>query len=152
MTFRLRVDAPEAFDGTGDYLDWQARFIAYLGLESKRYVDITKDYLAGADHCFSDAELNQVYDLPMETQLGRELPEEKKACTMSNVIYNLLMQKTKGQAYVLIRTCAVMNGFECLRTLQSQFGRARRQRVLLLVDRIVNFKLHGQNVSEKLVR
>jgi len=133
-------------------MDWQRRFLSYLSLDNERYQEIADHYLRYADRPHTDDEMNRIYDAPEEQRRGREFDRQDKVKHLQTKLYHLLMQMLKAQAYVLVRTSNETNGFECLRLLRVQFGRTRRQRLLALVDRIVNLRLDGPNLSEKLVR
>lgn len=60
----------------------------------------------------------------------------KKADFLSSVLFNVLVQMTKGPVYIVTRTTPDDDGFEALRLMRDQLGRAKQQSMISAWRRI----------------
>lgn len=63
---------------------------------------------------------------------------------LASVLFNLVLQITKGPAYTVTRTTVDDKRFETERPLQERFGRTRRQTMISILTRIV-LQTFGEN-------
>ena len=148
MAFRLQVTTPEAYDGNGDFDDWSRRLLSYLSLSDMRYKDVGEHYLQTATGPLSREQMSIEYD----GDRAPNMDPMKRADYLSSVLFNVLLQLTKGPAYVLTRGTPDDNGFETLRLLRDQFGKTKRQTMISTLMRIVQQRFDETRFVEQLTK
>lgn len=145
-TYRVEVDAPEAYDGNADFDDWMKRLLAYLSLSDIRYKIIAEDYILNATQPSMRADLTQRND----NDPTRIATPQEAAAHMAMVLYTLLLQLCKRPAYAAVVNVQDDNGFESLRQMKFHYGKSTRLAMITTLMKIVNQKFDENHLAQSL--
>jgi hypothetical protein len=99
--------------------------VSYISLGDERFEKIIRDYELGGHVELTRDQLSELMDRAPDGALF--VPHDRQARTLALVLHNLLLQLTKGSAYIIAKNSFDKNGFDTLRRLRSQFAATVRQ-------------------------
>lgn len=112
-----------------------------------RYKTIAENYMDNIEITLMREELTPIY--------GTNIPKDHRVSRsdyMAPVLFNVLLQVTKGATNTVTRTTVGDNGFDTLRLSQPPFGRTKRQTIISTLMRIVMQKYDEAKFIEQLAK